>query len=63
MEKEKSEIHVGLFCKFTSVCSTEIYAIHSKLKGTKKCIGGKRQIEEFCRAKPAFKREKDLTIC
>ena len=51
----------GLFCKFTSDCSTGIYTISSKLKGTKKCIRAKWQIEEFCRAKPVFKSQKDLT--
>ena len=36
--------HVGLFCKFTIDCSTKIYAIPSKLKGTKKYIRAKWQI-------------------
>ena len=59
---ELDVVHVGLFKDFTNSCSTEVYAVFSKLKGTKKCICGKGQIYEFCRAKPAFKREKDLTM-
>lgn len=36
--------------------------IKTKLKGTKKGIREERQIIEYCRAKPALKNEKDLTI-
>ncbi|MBQ8047817.1 MAG: hypothetical protein IJ196_07835 [Prevotella sp.] len=50
------------FFRFTSDCSTVVYVKYSKLKGAKKCNQEKGQIDEFCRAKPAFKREKDLTI-
>lgn len=34
----------GLFCDFINNCSIDIYAMSSELKGTNKCIGGKRQI-------------------
>ena len=37
-------IHVGLFCDFINNCSTDIYAIPPKLKGTKKCNPSKGQI-------------------
>ena len=57
-----NDIHVGLFCKFTSNCSTEIYATPLKLKGTKKCNHEKGQIVEFYRVKPTVISEKDLTI-
>ena len=33
-----------------------------KLKGTKKCKSEKWEIEEFCRAKPAFKAVQYLTV-
>ena len=56
------ENHVGLFCNFINNCNTDIYATSPKLKGTKKCNHEKRQIIEFCRAKPAVISEKDLTI-
>ena len=36
--------HVGLFCDFINNCSTDIYAIPPKLKGTKKCNPSKGQI-------------------
>jgi transposase len=36
--------HVRLFEVFVNDCSTEFYAIPSKLKGTKKCIRAKWQI-------------------
>ena len=55
-------LHEGLFGDFINNCYTKIYEIHSKLKGTKKCNHEKGQIYEFCRAKPAFKSEQDLTI-
>ena len=61
-EHEPPHVHVGLFGDFINNCYTKIYEIHSKLKGTKKCNHEKGQIYEFCRAKPAFKSEQDLTI-
>ena len=53
---------MGLFEVFVNDCNTEIYAIPSKLKGTKKCNHEKGQIVEFYRVKPTVISEKDLTI-
>ena len=43
-EKNGTIVHVGLFCDFINNCSTDIYAIPPKLKGTKKCNPSKGQI-------------------
>ena len=56
-------VHVEVFSGFVNNCNTDRNITLPKLNGTKKCNSENWEIEEFCRAKPAFKSGQDLIIC